>query len=429
MKVFCIKFYIRIFEFISKYRSSKDIPDKYLHAHLVTVLSTGVLMWSYAFLAYFTISSRIPGVVGLICSIVHLLSPLLYRRFSNYLFNASVLLAAGIIHQATFAFFTGGFDSNILIWLGILPMLAGVMAGKRGTILWATITTLVISFFLVLKLSGFQFPHLISKQGLMLAQTLILFGWVFIATSVIWFYIFLVEKNANELEASQKRTQNFINILSHDISTPLMVIRGKLNLLLKTELTEAQLNAAAKAYKASERLNQITESVRELRLNELGKKELIFTDVNVRDLIIELKDIFADRLEQKNLRLNWSVSSDVFDFYSNRSLLLNQILGNLLSNAIKFSSPNNEIRLRVSRVDNGVQFLLEDSGIGIPADMRDEVFEANLSRSNPGTEGEVGTGFGLPIVKSCVDKLGGKISFISKSSTEGPSGTTFKLNF
>lgn len=429
MKVFCIKIYKRIFEFISKYRSNKDIPDKYLHAHLVTVLSTGVLMWSYAFLAYFTISSRIPGIVGLICSIVHLLSPLLYRHFSNYLFNASVLLGAGLIHQTTFAFFTGGFDSNILIWLGILPMLAGVMAGKRGTILWAIITTLVISFFLSLKLSGFQFPHLISKEGLMLGQALILFGWVFIATSVIWVYIFLVEKNANELEASRKRTQNFINILSHDISTPLMVIRGKINLLLKTELTEEQLNAAAKAYKASERLNQITESVRELRLNELGKKELIFTDVNVRELIIELKEIFADKLEQKNLRLNWSVASDVFDFYSNRSLLLNQILGNLLSNAIKFSSPNNEIRLRVSRVNRGVQFLLEDSGVGIPLDMRDEVFEANLSRTNPGTEGEVGTGFGLPIVKGCVDKLGGKISFITKSSNEGPSGTTFKLNF
>lgn len=429
MKAFCTKIYIRLFEMISSKCACTDLPERYLHAHLVSVITTGILMWSYAFLAYFTISSPVPGIVGFTASTVHLLSPLLYRRSSNYLFNTSVMLGSGMAHQCTFAYYTGGFDSNILIWLGILPMLGGVMAGRRGTILWSIITTVGIFVFFVLKLAEFQFPILISQKGMMIAQGLILFGWIFIATCVIWAYIFMVEENAAKLEHSKKKTQNLINVLSHDISTPLTVISSKINLLLKSSLNEAQLNAAAKAYKACERLNQITESVRDMRLNDLGKKEMILSEVNVRDLIIELKDIFSEKLEQKNLRLNWSVASDVYNFYSSRSLLLNQILGNLLSNSIKFSPANSEIRLRVSKVDNAIQFLLEDSGMGISPDMRENVFEANLSRTSLGTEGELGTGFGLPIVKNCMDRLGGKISFITKTSEEGPSGTRFKLSF
>ena len=146
-------------------------------------------------------------------------------------------------------------------------------------------------------------------------------------------------------------------------------------------------------------------------------------------MILELKDIFSEKFEHKNLKFHWSVGSEVYSFSSSKSLLLHQILGNLLSNAVKFSERGNEIRLRVSRVENFIQFIIEDSGLGIPSDMRETVFEASLSRSSMGTDGEIGTGFGLPIVKGCVDRLGGKISFETRTASEGPSGTRFKLLF
>jgi signal transduction histidine kinase len=246
---------------------------------------------------------------------------------------------------------------------------------------------------------------------------------------IIWVHVLLVEQNSSKLEDSRQRTQNLINVLSHDISTPLTVISVKLNHLIKTPLSELQLNSVARAYKATERVIQITESIKELRLTELGKKEITYGDIDLREMILELKEIFADRLDQKNIRFNWSVSSEVYSFISSRSLILNQILGNLLSNAIKFSTPGSEIRLRISKLDHGIQFLLEDSGLGIPKDMRENIFEANLSRSCVGTNGEVGTGFGLPIVKGCVDRLNGKIAFETKTSHEGPPGTRFKLFF
>lgn len=430
LKKAILNFYLEFYELVAHKRiEQKDISERYIHAHLVSMLTTGLLMWSYAFVACFAISSPVPGIVGIVMSTVHLFSPFLYLKNNNYFFNTNVLIGSGIIHQLTFAYFTGGFDSTILIWLGILPMLAGVMAGRKGAAWWAGITTTCIFVYMMMKLNGFKFPFMISETGLLLSQALILFGWVFIASVVIWVHVFLVEQNAAKLEEARDRTQNLVNVLSHDISTPLAVIVVKLNQLLKTPLNELQLNMTAKAIKATERVQQITESVKELRLTELGKKEITYSEVIIQELILELKDIFSDRLENKNLKFHWSTASEIYSFPSSKSLLLHQILGNLLSNAVKFSDRDNEIRLRVSKIDNYVQFVLEDSGMGIPQDMRDHVFEANSSKTSPGTDGELGTGFGLPIVKGCVDRLHGKISFESRTASEGPSGTRFKLLF
>lgn len=425
-----LKLYLKLFNFIARRRlEKKDLPERIIHAHLVSVLTTGVLMWAYAILAYLTISHPLPGIVGIIASLVHLLTPLLYLKNNNYFLNSNIFIGAGILHQMTFSYFTGGFDSTVLIWLGILPMLSGVIAGRKGAINWALITTSSILVFLILKLNGFVFPNLISEQGLMWSQGLILFGWVFIATIVIWVHVLLVEKNASMLELSRQSTQNVVNILSHDISTPLSVILVKLRYLQQSDLDQNEKNAADKAYQASERLWQITESIKELRLNELGKRDITLIDINVRELLLELKDMFSEKLMQKNIRLNWSVAPELESFSSCRSLILNQILGNLLSNAIKFSPKNNEIRLRVSKVGNSIKFLLEDGGVGIPQEMREHLFDASFSRSLQGTEKEVGTGFGLPIVKGCVDRLGGQVSFETKTSDEGPSGTRFTLLF
>ncbi len=425
-----LNFYLGFYELVAHKRiQKKDISERYIHAHLVSMLTTGILMWAYAFVATFTISNPIPGIVGIVASSIHLLSPFLYLRNSNYMFNTNVLIGAGIIHQMTFAYFTGGFDSNILIWLGILPMLAGVMAGRKGAALWAGVTTLCISAFMALKLTGYKFPFLISPSGLVISQALILFGWIFIASIVIWVHVFLVEQNASMLEDAKQRTHNLVNVLSHDISTPLAVILMKLNQLIKSPLNESQLNIISKALRAAERVQQITESIRELRLTELGKKEITYSEVILNELVLELKEIFAEKLEHKNLKFSWSCSAEVNSFLSSKSLLLHQILGNLLSNAVKFSERDNEIRLRVTKVENYVQFVLEDSGQGIPSDMREHLFEANHSRSLLGTDGEMGTGFGLPIVKGCVERLGGKISFESRTASEGASGTRFKLLF
>ena len=421
--------YLRIYSYIAQERiDKKDLPERYMHAHLVSVLSTGLLMWAYAILALFTMSSRVPGIVGVIASFIHLLSPLLYRFSNNYILFSNLFIATGLIHQGTFAFYTGGFDSNILIWLGILPMISGVIVGGKNAILWALITAITILIFLILKLTGYHFPIAISALGQVISQGLILFGWVFLSTVIIWVYDLLIEQSSNKLKTSRKRTQNLINILSHDISNPLTIIVLKLKFLTKSSLNDMQLKLVSEAFKATERVIKITENIKELRLTELRKKQITYEVIDLKDLVLELKENDTEMLEQKNIHFNWFISDEISSFISSRGVL-NQILSNLFSNAIKYSSRGGEIRLNISKCERGVQFVMKDSGVGIPIDMRENVFEASLSRSCPGTEGETGTGFGLPIVRACVEMLNGTISFVSNTSLEGPSGTSFILTF
>ena len=145
-----LRAYKGLYQFVARDRiEKKDLPERYIHTHLVCVLATGILMWSYALVAYFTISDPIPGIVGFIASAVHLLSPLLYRLNNNKFLNTNIFLASGIVHQATFGFYCGGFESNIIVWFGILPMLAGLICGRKGIITWLTISTFVLIGFLL----------------------------------------------------------------------------------------------------------------------------------------------------------------------------------------------------------------------------------------------------------------------------------------
>ena len=421
--------YFRMYYFIAERRiEEKDLSERHIHTHLITVFSTGLLMWAYAILAILTISSPIPGIVGVLASLVHLLSPLMYRYSNNYFLLSNVFIASGLCHQGTFAFYTGGFDSNILIWFGILPMISGVIAGKKGAKVWALVTTSIVIIFFIMKLSGFNFPYNISEIGKIISQGLILFGLIFLSTVIILIYLLLEEQNFNKLIKSRKRTQDLINILSHDISSPLTIIVLKLKYLTMSSLDEMQLKLVDEAYKATERVINISESIKELRLTELRKKVITRSQIDLQDLLLQLEENHSEVLEQKNITFIGSISTEISSFISNRGVL-DQILDNLLSNSIKYSSVGGEVRLKISKRKLGIEFVMEDDGIGIPEDMRTNIFEASLSRSCPGTIGELGTGFGLPIVKGCVDMLNGTITFESKTADEGKTGTSFKLFF
>src|SRR5690606_26458780 len=108
--------------------------------------------WGYGFLAYFTISSPIPWIVGFLCSFIHLLSPILFRVTKNTFLITNIALMAGVTHQGTYTYYTGGFMSHILIWYGLIPVLGGLVAGPRGGILWFFITTFISLCFFILHL-------------------------------------------------------------------------------------------------------------------------------------------------------------------------------------------------------------------------------------------------------------------------------------
>lgn len=423
---------MNLYRFVAKKRlAKKDLTPRDLHSFLVCVLATGILMWAYAFLAYFTIDHPVPGIVGAVASLVHILTPLLFRVNKSLYFNTNIFLGAGIIHQATFGFFCGGFHSNIIIWFGILPLLAGVVCGKRGILTWLPISTFVVLGFLILQTNNFPFPYLISPTGLLVSQALVTFGWIFVAAIVVWVFLILVQMQQQEIEDKKEGIQNLICVITHDISTPLTVIIGRSNLLVHEPLTEKGLVSVGKISKASYSISDIINNVRNLYATELGKNRIEIQDVEVLKLLEELKENFSEKLEAKKIDLHVVCDFEACPIRANRDLLLHQILGNLLSNAIKFSPETSKISIIVEKKEGNALISIKDAGIGIPKDLLPKLFDMRSKTSRRGTSGEEGTGFGLPIVKTYVEKLDGKIEVVSQSAEDmAPvTGTTFILEF
>ena len=103
---------------------------------------------------------------------------------------------------------------------------------------------------------------------------------------------------------------------------------------------------------------------------------------------------------------------------------INSVLVNVLSNAIKFSSRGSVIKVRASAGDNDVTLTVTDQGIGIPPELLDKLFEPSEPTTRPGTDGENGTGFGLPLTSKFVAAYGGSVSVDSKPQANGEAGWT-----
>jgi signal transduction histidine kinase len=114
-----------------------------------------------------------------------------------------------------------------------------------------------------------------------------------------------------------------------------------------------------------------------------------------------------------------------------KSSLTYQVLNNLVSNAIKFSDPGSMIKLTISEENNSIFVQIKDAGVGIPADLLGSIFDPKKQTTRDGTQGEKGTGFGMPIVRSYIERFGAHIQVESKTKQESSQdhGTTVTLKF
>lgn len=426
-----LKWYFHLFQFVAKTRiKENDIDLRDVHTTLVMVLSTGLFMWAYALLAYFTISSPVPGLVGIICATVHLLSPLLYRYFNRSYCVSNIGLFAGVIHQGTFTYYTGGFMSHVLIWYGIIPVLGGVISGKKGATTWLIITLFISTIFFILHMTGYQFPNLISKDGELWTHALLVFGWIILSSTIVIVYAGLRENTERILQQQGKKIDDLFRVLFHDLANPLGRISIGLTIAERT-LPESQTNRGLEIAKtASESMLEITQNIRKMYAVSKGKANVDLSMTTLNSTMDYIKRVYSPELDKKNIQLH-------YDYNKNKDVRLlvepvsfnNQVIGNIVSNAIKFSPANGEIHINTYSAENETVIVeIKDNGIGIPKSLVAQLFDISKKTTRPGTDGEPGTGFGMHIMKSFVEMYGGQVQIDSVESINGaPSGTTVKL--
>jgi signal transduction histidine kinase len=232
--------------------------------------------------------------------------------------------------------------------------------------------------------------------------------------------------------AQNERLSALLRVIVHDLGNQVQRLRFGVSMLKKDGTTHPDIplnDALDRILRACVKQREIIDHVREMRQLENTDPKLFQQPVSLTGCVAEAIDTFQESLHEKSLTLTQPAAapSGVM-VLAERVTLTHSVISNLLSNAIKFTPKGRQIHLEYqpgSPSSATITLTLRDEGIGIPPPLREVLFDPAAPTSRPGTEGETGTGFGMPLVKKYMDLYGGSIRVDSPAT----GGTSVELTF
>lgn len=228
-----------------------------------------------------------------------------------------------------------------------------------------------------------------------------------------------------EIKEISKRKTDFISAVSHELRTPLTSIKGYTAILLSEKLGKLPLEIKERLERINRHSDELTKLVNDLldisRI-ESGKISMKLEPLNLKDIVKDVMELMNVQLKEKELEFNIELTPEIEYVLADRQQL-ERVFMNLIGNAIKFTPPKGKISIKTISLDNLCQIDITDTGIGIPLEYQEAIFEEFFRIDNPINQKIKGTGLGLSLVKRIIQAHGGDIWVKSRPNE----GSTFSF--
>ncbi|TAF64008.1 MAG: PAS domain S-box protein [Cytophagales bacterium] len=241
----------------------------------------------------------------------------------------------------------------------------------------------------------------------------------------------ILEKARVKAEKASQTKSQFLSMMTHEIRTPLNAVIGITHLLLEENPAPAQIENLNTLKFSAENLLVIINDILDFSKIEQGKIEFEELDFDLYSLMQNIKQTHETQAQAKNIQIKLMLDSDIPNVLVGDTVRLSQILNNLIGNAIKFTTEG-IVKIEVTRIANldeevVLHFNIADTGIGIPEDKINTIFESFTQAYSDTTRRFGGTGLGLAITKRLLELQNSTIGV--KSKPDQGSSFYFNLSF
>ena len=444
-----------------------------LQARLVvnTSLLTSLFSGTYLILSHFMGFEM--GVYLMVFNVLaFLILPFLIKSHMPTLWVGNAYVFAGAFAVVVLIYYSGGFSSPVMPWLIYVPAISLLLLNRISAYFWTFISVSAVGYFSYWEFVDQKLPVTFDASWDSLFGLMCMSGIV-----IIVFVINLTfEKNRNsavdglaeknqelestlkQLKITQKAMANvnkgiretnqrltdqkiqiasqrenlrklneqkdyIIEILSHDLKSPLHSMQGLIGVMETEELTGDQKESLKLMRASTEKANDLINKVLDIGMLQEQKVNLDLVPVDLVMLLSEVVEDMTPLAEAKEIAIQVQYSNPVL--IDTDRLYARQIFENLLSNAIKFSPHKSTVQLKLTVANQVIRISIQDEGPGIKEEEKGLLFSKYSRLSARPTGGESSTGLGLSLVKRYVELLGGEVSFTS----EVGKGSTFIVEF
>jgi len=387
-----------------------------LHLTGLVLVAFG-LLWAISFAVYGAFDICLI-LLAMTCAYVAALLALRWCRCPTLVSHLMLaLLTAGVVLSN---FVTGGLVHANEVAFFVVPVLAVFLLGAQGLI-WAGVVAACMGVFSWLHLSGYTFVNLIPEESHLSDAALTWVTALMVVAGVAFLYDRARRRMAGRIleakeraeDASRAKTQ-FLANMSHEFRTPLNAVIGLTDVTLKGELTPEQRRHLEMVKASALSLVALVEDVLDVSRIEAGRLNLRIEPFAPRVLVEEVIEQFRFQAEEKRLDLEVELTDDLPKLVRGDAGRMRQVLANLVDNALKFTDQG-RVQVRLGRNDaGGLELVVEDTGIGIPADLQQRVFESFSQADASASRRHKGSGLGLAICAELVEMMAGRIAVTSR---------------